>query len=193
MLKAKKNRVPSEELMHRIKRSDEYALKILYDRLWEKMYSLAYAILKDSSLSRDIVQEIWISIWIRRTQIDNENIEAYILRATRFQVYKHLRDSKTIRIPHEFLESIQASENDGILQKLYEEDTKSKIRKAVENLPKKCQEVFVLSRNKGLKNAEISKKLGISQRTVETHVSNAIRMVKSQIVIPLALILATFF
>ncbi|MEH6682301.1 MAG: sigma-70 family RNA polymerase sigma factor [Sediminicola sp.] len=187
-----KKEIPTAALMEMIKLSDESALGILYDRLWERMYALAYLLLKDKDRSKDIVQDVWISIWERRATIKNDNVEGYILQATRFRVYKELRDSKFQRIPLELLQHIKASESNGILDTLYLQDTETILERSIEGLPKKCHQVFVLSRYVGLENAEISKKLGISQRTVETHISNAIRRIKSEIIFPLILLMAAF-
>lgn len=169
--------------MERIKNSDQLALRILYGRLWERMYVLAFSMLHDEAVSKDIVQEIWIDLWERRNKILNQNIEAYIIKATRFKVFKVLRDTKMNIVPEEFLEGLSTSDADGTLEKIYVKETESKIHKAVEKLPKKCNQVFLLSRKEGLANAEISKMLNISQRTVETHISNAIVRIKRELTI----------
>tara|TARA_R110002051_G_scaffold101623_4_gene172461 strand:+ start:374 stop:886 length:513 start_codon:yes stop_codon:yes gene_type:complete len=170
--------------MDRIKLSDELALQILYDRLWERMYLLAYAILKDKDKPKDIIQEVWISIWKRRAVIENYNIEAYIIKASCLRVYKELRDSKSTPLSLEFLESIKSPNSDAALEALYKDDLHAQLEKSIDKLPKKCQEVFVLSRHEGINNAEISNQLDISQRTVETHISNAIRKLKSEVLLP---------
>ncbi|MBD0777376.1 sigma-70 family RNA polymerase sigma factor [Maribacter sp. ANRC-HE7] len=175
------NLISSFDLMERIKNSDELALRILYSRLWERMYVLAFGILRDEAISKDIVQEIWIDLWERRNKIINQNIEAYIITATRFKVFRTLRDSKMNVVSMKFLEQLKIPEAEGALEKIYANETESKIHKAVEKLPKKCNQVFLLSRQEGLENAEISKMLNISQRTVETHISNAIVRIKREL------------
>jgi RNA polymerase sigma factor (sigma-70 family) len=93
----------------------------------------------------------------------------------------------------EFLETIKSTDSDTILENLYLKDTEKLLEKSVQKLPEKCREVFMLSRCTGLDNSEISKKLGISKRTVETHVSNAIRRVKSEIIFPTTILFSIFF
>ncbi|WP_369281297.1 sigma-70 family RNA polymerase sigma factor [Wenyingzhuangia sp. 2_MG-2023] len=59
----------------------------------------------------------------------------------------------------------------------------------IERLPEKCQKVFKLSRVDGLNNSEIANKMDVSQRTVETHISNALKVLKNSIVVVLSYII----
>ncbi|WP_405608825.1 RNA polymerase sigma factor [Polaribacter sp. Asnod1-A03] len=167
--------------MSKIKLSDEAAFKVLYDKLWERMYILAYSLLKDKDISKDLVQEVFVDFWIRRLEIKNNNIEAYLIKATRFRVYKELRDTKFHKTNIDLLDVIKTPHSNGILEELQLEETENLVNKAIKKLPKKRQEVFKLSRFKLLNNFEISQQLGISKRTVETQISLAIRSIKSEI------------
>ncbi|MDO6738210.1 RNA polymerase sigma factor [Wenyingzhuangia sp. 2_MG-2023] len=80
--------------MDQIKKSDEKAFSLLYGRFWEQMYSKAFSILKDEGQAKDVVQEVWISVWERRMVIDNSNIKGYLINAVRFKTFNYLRYSK---------------------------------------------------------------------------------------------------
>ena len=181
-------------LMERIKKSNQKAFELLYDRFWEQMYTKAFSILKDEFKSKEFVQEVWISIWERRFEIENDNIEGYLFNALRFKIYNEFRNTKNKNVLIEdFIKSCKSdniSNNIDDVINLYE--TQYLITSLVEKLPKKCQEVFKLSRYDGLKNNEISKKLSISQRTVETHISNALKVLKNNIALGLAFIINFF-
>lgn len=164
-----------------IKESNEVAFQVLFERLWERMLTLAFGMLKNRERAQDIVQEVWIDIWERRNTIEIQNIEAYILRATRFSVYKELRDTKSTVISNEFLNTLATPITENILEKIYAQESENKIDKLVKNLPPKCNQIFVLSRYKGFANSEISAMLNISQRTVETHISNALFRLKKEL------------
>lgn len=170
-----------KELMSRIKRSDESAFSTLYDKLWERMYSLAFSLLKKRDVSKDLVQDVFVDFWLRRLEIENNNIEAYLIKATRFRVYKELRDTKFNKTNIDLIDTLKTPLDSGILENIQFKETEHIINKAINKLPKKRQEVFTLSRFKELNNFEISQKLGISKRTVETQISLAIRSIKSEI------------
>ncbi|MBJ7882483.1 RNA polymerase sigma factor [Gelidibacter salicanalis] len=166
--------------MERIKCSDKVSFGILYNRLWEPMYVKAYSITGDKNLAKDIVQDIWISVWERKATIANENIEGYLFRAVRYKVYNEFRNSKYRNmLIEEFVRNYNLPiEANSIDQDFQLKHTEKKIRSSVMSLPTRCKEVFELSRFDGMKNHEIAKKLNISQRTVETHISNALKVLR---------------
>ncbi len=167
--------------MYKIKSGDEAAFAVLYDRLWQRLYTLAFSLLQHKDLSKDLVQEVFVDFWVRRLDIENNNIEAYLIKATRFRVYKELRDNKFKNINIDLIDSIKTPHANGVLEELQLKETETLIDKAINNLPKKRKQVFTLSRFALLNNLEISEKLGISKRTVETQISLAIRNIKSEI------------
>lgn len=169
-------------LMHKVKNSDSKAFRELYDALWQPLYVRVYTILRDKQQSEDIVQEVWIDLWQRKDQIANENIEAFLFRAVRFKAYNQYRNSSKRR---EILQNIFASTTiarvNDVEESIFLQETTEAILKSVDALPPKCKKVFELSRFEGLKNKEISQKLGISQRTVENHISNALKKLRTEI------------
>tara|TARA_Y100001933_G_scaffold258676_1_gene307108 strand:- start:2557 stop:3090 length:534 start_codon:yes stop_codon:yes gene_type:complete len=176
-----------------LKEGNELAYQVLFDRLWERMYMLAFGMLQDREVAKDVIQEVWIDLWERKHKIENRNIEAFLLQATRFQVYKLLRDSKTVKLSQEILDGLQLPGSNDVMSDIIAKESRSKIDNVVENLPPKCYQVFVLSRYRGLGNSEISQLLNISKRTVETHVSNALSKIKKELAITLIIVGHMFF
>ncbi|HMQ43786.1 MAG TPA: sigma-70 family RNA polymerase sigma factor [Mariniflexile sp.] len=122
------------------------------------MYVKAFSILGDRNIAKDVVQEIWISVWERRTKIDNTNIEGYLFRAVRFKIYNQFRTLKyRDKLIEEFVQNyksqIPVNTTDEHIQF---KDTETIIFSTVNGLPKKCKQVFQLSRFEGLKNNEIA-------------------------------------
>lgn len=189
-----KGDISNHDLMRRIKNSDHYAFKLLHDRLWESLYVRAFSILGDKNIAKDIVQEVWISFWERRGEISNENIEGYLLRAVRFKVYNEFRNSKyKNKLIGEFLQSYKPNlQTNNVEQYIQLKDTEKAILEAVNILPNKCKHVFELSRFEGMKNEEIAQKLNISKRTVETHISNALKALKNNVALSLTVFLELF-
>ena len=167
--------------MQGVKDSDEKSFRKLYDSLWRPLYIRVYTILRDRQLSEDIIQEVWTDLWQRRNQIENNNIEAYLFAAVRFKAYNEYRNSKNRKIILEtLLANFNSESHNNIEEYIYQAETKEMLLRCIEILPPKCQKVFQLSRFEGLKNKEISQQLNISQRTVENHISNALKVLKAE-------------
>lgn len=161
-----------------IKDSDEKAFQNLFELLWDPMYTYAFSLLEDETLAKDMVQEVWIGFWERRKTIENTNIKAYLYKAVRYRVLKELRDSKLKSTHLEVLDTIYI--DDSIEEEsLDPEETKVLLDNKLSILPKKCKEVFKLSKLQGLKNKEIAVELGISENTVENHISKAFKLLKT--------------
>ncbi|RAV30459.1 RNA polymerase sigma factor [Sinomicrobium soli] len=181
--------------VEQIKSSDRRAFQRLFEQLWPPMYTYAFSLLEDEALAKDMVQEVWIDFWERRQNIENTNIKAYLYKAVRFRTLRELRDSKIKASLLEAVETINAGDAPE-----EETPTPEEISILLENelsvLPKKCREVFKLSKLRGLKNKEIAKELGISENTVENHMTKAFELLKMSraffLSLPLALIVQYF-
>ena len=180
--------------MERIQHSDHVAYKLLYNRLWETCYRKAYALVGDKAVAQDIAQDIWISLWERRETIQNDHIEGYLANAVRYKAYNEFRSVKHRQsLINEFnqqaLEIPKTNPTDDLINL---KTTRKRIDAIIETLPKKCRKVFIMSRYEGLRNEEIAQKLNISKRTVETHISNALKALRDKLPVGLLILLGMF-
>lgn len=165
--------VPDEELLNLLQRDNRMAFNELYERYWEKLYRAAYNVLSDEHTAKDIVQEIFLTVWRKRNTLEVRHFAAYLFQAVRFQVATHLRRGKLVQAHHAQLlvttfinsteELMNFTELNGIVENV------------LNRLPEKCRDVFYLSRFEHLTNSEIAERLNLSQRTVEWHISNALK------------------
>lgn len=165
------------ELFLEIKKGSEAAFYELYNRHWEALYIIAKSILKDGDLAEDIIQDVFTDFWERRGKIINGNIKAYLSQSVRYQVFKQLRKVKLSEIHLDAISSLSTSEqsDDRVIYK----ELQTEVDLVVNSLPKRCREIFHLSRNERLTNKEIAERLNISVRTVETQISIALKQLKS--------------
>lgn len=174
----------NKELIKRIKKADQKAFQMLYEKLWQSLFIKAVAMLGDKDVAKDIIQEVWISLWEKKAEIKNDNIEGYLMTAVRYKVYNKFRNSKyQNKLIEEFTYKLKVDQGTSNIDDFINfNTTKKHIDAIISKLPRRCKEVFELSRFDGMKNNEIAEKLNISQRTVETHISNAIKVIKANLV-----------
>lgn len=194
MLSINKNTNESQ-LIARLHNNDKSALTTLYNMYWQPLYISAYNLLKDKEACEDVIQDVFINIWKNREKIQvNVSIKSYLYACVRYQVYDKFRKNKKL-LRTELLEGFETRlqyntpETEIIYQELVQQ-----IKSIVENLPTKCRKVYRLSREEELSHKEISKRLNISTKTVESHITKALNMLRTamgSVLLSLALILYT--
>jgi RNA polymerase sigma-70 factor (family 1) len=166
------------QLIDRLKLDDETALSAIYKRYWEVLYASAYHVLKDRQVCEDIIQELFIKLWNNRcsTRI-TVSLKAYLYASIRYEVYRQIRTG-----------AVRGDIYDDVLQRIhtpavydnieYKELT-ARISSVVNTLPEKCREVYKLSREECLSHKEIASQLNISTKTVENHLTKALRQLRT--------------
>ncbi|ALJ04342.1 RNA polymerase subunit sigma [Pseudalgibacter alginicilyticus] len=167
----------NNQLQILLKQGDEGAFNEIYNRYWSSLYAYAYRIYTEEKICEDIVQEVFISLWEKAKAREITNIEGYLFKAIKFKIATHIRDLKFTSTHTEVLQNIANSNTSE--DNIEYEEFKKQVFLEIEKLTPKCKNVFILSRFDQLSNTEISKKLNISIRTVEKHISDALKELKS--------------
>lgn len=152
----------------------------IYTAYWQKIYNYCYHHLKDSDSSKEIVQDIFFSLWERRYSLRIEGSEEnYLIKAAKYKVFDFYRNQVNSPPMVELAEqtsSEEATENVVMYNGLVE-----KLNGLVGDLPEQCRRVFELSRQQGLSNKQIASDLLITEKTVEYHISKALKYLRDRL------------
>lgn len=171
------NQPAEQELLHRLAQGDEAALAAIYQQHWQGLFLSAYGVLKDRKQCEDIIQDIFLQLWLRRAELQvRETLKAYLSTAVRYQVFRHLRKAAEqrqaqLRLPAE--PAAQEAE-----QALFQKDIRQRIEAVVAVLPHKCRQIYRMSREDFLSHKEIAAQLQISPKTVENQLTIALRRLR---------------
>ena len=170
------DRLSSDEaLVEAMKAGDSKAFNCLFDRYWQKIYITVFSISRDKEVCSEIVHDIFLNLWLKRDQIHIVFFKGYVIASARYYVYRYMKNAKRNSLEYrENIEHINSiTTNDGESNIRYQELEK-KVERLLENLPKRCKEIFTLSRMDQLSNDEIAQRLDISKRTVENQLTHAL-------------------
>lgn len=168
---------PDEKLLELIQADSCTAFDQIYARYWSKLYLSAYNILGDSQASEDIVQEVLVSLWMRRHSLAVDSLPAFLHAAVRYQVFKVMRAGK---IPAALCrEAPKLSVVNEGEEALIEKDIAHLLEKGIADLPEKCRQIFLLSRKEHLSTKEIARWLGIAPKTVENQITIALHRLRA--------------
>ena len=171
-----------EQLLVTLASGDVAAFEELYNRHWQSMYRFAWNILKEEAAATDLVQDVFLWLWTHRATANISHVKAYLHGAIKFKAANYIRSGK---VRDSFFEEVRLKNteptSDSIEEALEIRELKAIIAHAVNQLPEKCREIFILSRDQGFSHREIAAQLGLSVKTVENQVGIALKRIRSSI------------
>lgn len=176
-----KSNKSNKELLLKIKDDDKVAFYNIYERYCNRLFSFVLRYLKLESDAEEIVQEVFVKIWESRNNINpDSSFEAYLFTIAYNTTINLLRKRVNEKKYLEHLASVQEINSaPELIDEIYFNELSNKIREQLNKVTPRQKEIFMLSREKGLSNAEIAEKLGISVLTVKKHISNTLAFLKS--------------
>lgn len=167
-------------MISQVSEGDEFAFRLLFDQYRDKIFSIAWKITKVKSAAEDVVQEVFIKLWMNKEKLaEVENFNAYVNTITRNHILNNLRK---VAYEQTFLEDLikqQSVNTKNVSDPVLYNELQNLVHKAIQQLPPQQKKVFQLTREDGLKHAEIASKLNISRSTVKDHVVEALRSIKA--------------
>ncbi len=167
------------ELVLLVAAGDEKAFRRLFDFYWRRIYSVAFVLTKSSVLSEEIVQDVFLKIWLNKDKLSSVlKFEGYLFVVARNHIYNVLRQ-KTVEQPfiehleQHFFETTALPEQEMLLK-----ETKQLVDSAVKLLPGQQRAVYELSRIDGLDHSRIAEELNISKLTVKSHMTKALQSIR---------------
>jgi len=182
-----------EMILADLANNDKHAFDELYRLYYPKLYVYSKSFLKIDSGIDDILQEVFVKVWMNRQNIKKvETYNAFLYTITKNTLLNEIRSRlKSEEFRADLFYKSVATEF--ITQQTVEyNDIKKQVDQLVLQLPEKRRRIYLMSREQGKSNAEIAAELGISVKTVEDHMTNALRFLKDRLK-SLGLVFALFY
>lgn len=167
-------------LISRLKKGDKNAFKQLFEHYYPLFLAFAKKMLKEDYAAEDLIQNVFMRTWVLRERLDEKrSLKNYLLVAVRNEIYYYLRSE--IKKKHEVLYEDAAICSFDINSAMSAKDMEQSLERIVATLPERRRAIFEMSRYQRMSNLEIAECLGISIRTVEKHIENALSDIRHKL------------
>jgi RNA polymerase sigma-70 factor (ECF subfamily) len=174
--------IEEETLIQRFVNGDQTAFELLFRFYYPGLVTFVAQIIVDRDEAEEIVQDFFVNLWTGRKNIQKStSLKSYFFVSVKNKAFNYLKREQ-IR-EKTFAQLKELVEKDFLYQPdlFVESELQQQIAKAMEKLPVRTLEVFMMSRFKGLSNDEIAFQLELSKRTIETQISNALKILRNEL------------
>ncbi len=169
---------------------DKRAFEELFRSFFPSLVLFAQKYLPDQDTAKEIVHNVFINLWEKRQQVDTSSpLKSYLFTSVHNRCLNYIRDQKKFDKDENRFQRLDSAEFSDGVDLLEEQELEQQIYDALQALPEKCREIFMMNRFEGLKYAEIAEKLGISVKTVESQMSKALKILREKLIDYLGMII----
>lgn len=167
-----------EALLQALVQGDRAAFAEIYERYWQRLLGLAYQKLKSREVAEELVQDLFATLWHKRTEHQIEHLEHYLVGAINRRILGHLRAHQVRTAYLDYCRWHQQVTTQETEQTLAEADLSEAFAKALLCLPEQSREIFRMSRLEHVSVQEIAERLQLSTKAVEYHLTKSRRLLR---------------
>jgi RNA polymerase sigma-70 factor (ECF subfamily) len=167
------------ELVQLLQQGDEKAFRELYERYWDKLVARAFTQLASTEDAEELLHDIFIKLWQRRASLQLKySFHTYIAAALKYEIIHKLAERKQRKPFTTIGVAVEGPADHSTQGWLDFRDLQDRLEASVSALPEQCQLVFRLSREQGLSEKEIAARLQLAPKTVQNHMTRALKKLK---------------
>lgn len=167
------------QLFEELKKGNEQAIRLLFERYYESLCRFSFQYLQEKALAEEVVADVFMQVWTKRKSLTvTQSVKAYLFKSTAHSSLNALRSRKAV-CGIEMLDAEKANENSPEYQLISAENA-TEINQLLKCLSEPVKAVFLLQREEGFTYQEIAGLLHISVKTVESHMTKALKLLKEE-------------
>ncbi|HRE51188.1 MAG TPA: RNA polymerase sigma-70 factor [Flavitalea sp.] len=172
-----------QDLLQLMKEDNKDAFTALYRSYWESLFIPTVKITRSKEDAKDILQEVFLSVWNRRKELDVKgSLAAYLQSCVRYKSIDYIEKNITRRHYLNLLYKLEElSQSPAAETQIQLKEIQQTVNGIVGKMPPKMRAVYQLSRHEQLSHKEIAQRLGISDETVKKHIQHALKLIRSSI------------
>jgi len=172
------NKHDNIKLVENLRAGSVDAFTTIYNLFWRRIFAIAYKKLKSKEIAEELVQDLFVNLWKKKELLQINNLEHYLFASIKNAILdyygalsvenKYINHTKNLApYPKNYTEEI-----------IYHNELSYVLEESVHKLPLKSQEIFRMSRFENLSIKDIASKLKLSEKSVEYHLTKALKMLR---------------
>lgn len=167
------------DLLARVAEGDQKAFGIIFHFYRRKIYSYAFHLSGDAAQADELVQEVFLKVWLHRAKIPHVlRFDNWLFTIARNQVFDMLKKMAREASFRRQMVDLLDPEVNPVEDRLLSRENELRLQQALDQLPPRQKLIFTLSRHQGMKHEEIATQLRISRHTVKTHLVQALKTLR---------------
>jgi RNA polymerase sigma-70 factor (ECF subfamily) len=188
MFKHEDDRIADKLLLLKLKEGNSEAFDALYEKYWQEIYSAAFKRLHDPDQAKDITQDVFLQLWLKREENNIDNLPAYLFTATKNKVLNWMEKERKYTPVPELLLQLRSS-LDRSDAELLEKEFMRAYEVLIDTLTPSQQKIFRMRYQQDLATSEIAEQLDISRKTVQNQLGKAVAQLRASLLIASLLLL----
>lgn len=178
---AQDQRQADQKLVIRLLSGDVSAFDELYLKYNKRVFGFCYGLLRSRDEAEGIVQEVFIKIWENKANLRPDlSFSWYLFTIARNSVINLINHRKYEKEFIRYSEIYRKGYENETEEQIFYSDALDQLENAINRLPPKRKEVFLLSRREGMSYQRIADTLKLSVKTVEVHISQALKQIREE-------------
>lgn len=169
-----------DSIKKQIRKGNKEGLEDLFRTHYNALCNFAYQFVHSTDQAEEIVQETFFRLWNSKSKLKAvKSLKGYLYTSVRNLCTEHGRH---LKVKQKYVNELEESSLPATPQKILEaSQLEFLLKQALESLPNRCRQIFLMSRNDGLKYNEIAQKLSISVKTVEADMGQTLKALRKVI------------
>ncbi len=185
-----------QEIVGAIRQGNERIFEETFRKYYQSLCNYANSILKEMDEAEEVVQNLFLSIWEKRNDLEiSISLKSYLYRAVHNHCLNRIKHLKIREEYQQYATNFYDASYESVSQTVMKNELEQKIEEAIKKLPEQCRLIFRMSRFEELKYHEIAEQLALSPKTVENQIGKALKILRVELAeyLPLIIIYSTTF
>lgn len=185
-----------QEIIGAIREGNERIFEETFRKYYQSLCNYANSILKETDEAEEVVQNLFLSIWEKRSDLEiSISLKSYLYRAVHNHCLNRIKHLKVREEYQQYAVNFYDASYESVSQTVMKNELETKIEEAIRKLPEQCRLIFRMSRFEELKYHEIAEQLELSPKTVENQIGKALKILRVELAeyLPLIIICGTSF